>query len=119
MELENIRLKILLRQFPEAGWMNGSIVFCAEKSEPKISQISPVFEHNYLTWATESGFQSQLIDVLNWFIEYREDNGITPGKEGIVRLGSGIITIEWLEYGSTHLTNPELQIQPDTFAGGS
>lgn len=109
---EQFRLNFLIRQHRDVAYMNGMVVFCSEADEDRISGASWIFEGNYFDFFRESGFKLMLMELLDQLIRYRAMHDVMPHKEGIVRFGDGSPTIEWLEYGSTHLTNPDLEYRP-------
>jgi len=55
--------------------------------------------------ATESGFKVHLIELLDNFIQYRNQCSELPKKEGVVGFSDGGLNIEWLPDGSTDLSN--------------
>lgn len=102
---EATRLAMLAKQYPEVVKANGKVVFCAENNEARLSGTRWAVEDEIFEKATESGFKVHLIELLDNFIQYRDQCSELPKKEGVVRFGDGGLNIEWLPDGSTDLSN--------------
>lgn len=109
---EPFRLNFLLRQHPEVEDMKGEVVFAAEQEEDRISGATWSFDGDYFAYFRDSGFKLKLMELLDTLIQYRAMHVASPWKEGIVWFRDGKLSIEWLEHGSTHLTNPDLEYRP-------
>lgn len=90
------------------------MVFAAEQEEGRISGASWSFDGDYFAYFRDSGFKLKLMELLDQLIQYRAMHAASPWKEGIVWFRGGKLSIEWLEHGSTHLTNPDLEYTPAT-----
>lgn len=101
---EATRLGMLAAQHPDIVEVTGEVVFCAESDEDRLSGTSWTLEDDVFNLASESGFKSHLIDLIDNFIQYRGLCNELPKKEGVVRFGGGELRIEWLPDGSTHLS---------------
>ncbi|WP_412852487.1 hypothetical protein [Ectothiorhodospira shaposhnikovii] len=77
----------------------------AEDDEDRLSGTSWTLEEDIFDQVTESGFKLHLIELLDDFIAHRGQCNELPKKEGIVRFGDGVLSIEWLPDGSTHLSD--------------
>ncbi|MDG4868663.1 hypothetical protein P8631_11690 [Guyparkeria sp. 1SP6A2] len=109
---EPFRLNFLLRQHPEVADMKGEVVFASEQEEDRISGATWSFDGDYFAYFRDSGFKLKLMELLDQLIQYRAMHRASPWKEGIAWLRDGKLSIEWLEHGSTHLTNPDLEYRP-------
>lgn len=103
-DFEATRLAMLAKQYPEVVKENGKVVFCAEDNEARLSGTRWTVEDEIFEKATESGFKVHLIELLDNFIQYRNQCSELPKKEGVVRFSGGEISIEWLPDGSTDLS---------------
>lgn len=113
MEFEQFRLNMMLEQYPRAGWMRGEVVFFAEDEEHRISHATWTFEDDDFAWLSESGFKLHLMELLDQFIQYRGSHCIEPMKKGHLNLGDRLITIEWLDGGTTHHRTHERRYTED------
>jgi len=96
---------MLAQQHSEIVKVKGEVVFCAEDHEDRLSGTSWKLEEDVSDQVTETGFKLHLIELIDNFIQYRGQCDELPKKEGIVRFGSGELSIEWLPDGSTHLSD--------------
>lgn len=96
---------MLAKQYPEVVKANGKVVFCAEDNEARLSGTRWTVEDEIFEKATESGFKVHLIELLDNFIQYRDQCSALPKKEGVVRYGGGGLNIEWLPDRSADLSN--------------
>lgn len=103
-EFEQTRLTMLADQHPNIVRLKGEVVFCAD-DDNGLSGASWTLEDEIWDQVSESGFKLYLMELLDTFIVYRGQCNKFPRKEGIVRLGDGVMTIEWLPDGATHLSN--------------
>ena len=104
-DFEATRLAMLAKQYPEVVKENGKVVFCAEDNEARLSGTRWTVEDEIFEKATESGFKVHLIELLDNFIQYRNQCSELPKKEGVVRFSDGGLNIECLPDGSTDLSN--------------
>lgn len=104
-DFEATRLAMLAKQYPEVVKANGKVVFCAKDNEARLSGTRWTVEDEIFEKATESGFKVHLIELLDSFIQYRDQCSELPKKEGVVRFGDGGVNVEWLPDGSTDLSN--------------
>ena len=102
---EATRLTMLAKQYPEIVKATGEVIFCAEDNEDRLSITRWKIEDDIFEEATKSGFKVHLIELLDNFIQYRDQCSELPKKEGVVRFGDGGLNIEWLPDGSTDLSN--------------
>ena len=102
---ESTRLGMLAQQHSEIVTVKGEVVFCAEDDGDRLSGTSWTLEEELFDQLTETGFKLHLIELLDNFIQYRGQCDELPKKEGVVRFGSGELSIEWLPDGSTHLSH--------------
>jgi hypothetical protein len=91
---------MLAQQHSEIVKVKGEVVFSAEDDEDRLSGTSWKLEEDVFDQVTETGFKLHLIELLDNFIQYRGQCDELPKKEGVVRFGSGELSIEWLPDGS-------------------
>lgn len=103
-EFEEARLTMLAEQHPSVVRLKGKVVFSAD-DENRLSGASWTLEEEIWDHVNDSGFKLHLMELLDIFIAYRIQCNELPRKEGIVRMGGGAMTIEWLPGGATHLSN--------------
>jgi len=101
---EAVRLAMLAKQYPDIVKTAGEVIFCAENGEDRLSGTSWTLDDDIFDQVEESDFKLHLLELLDAFIEYRGQCNVLPKKEGIVRFGSGDLSIEWLPDGSTYLS---------------
>ena len=109
---ERFRLNLLASQFPFVCQTKGEVVFLSEEVSDGAYASTWAFEADIFGLIRESGFKTRLLALLDALILYRSSHGVEPYKEGIVQFGDGRIRIEWLPYGSTHLSNRALEYEP-------
>jgi hypothetical protein len=100
---EDLRLRMLAAQFPEMVRAGGEVRFTALEDEDGISGASWSMADGLFAVASETGFKLLLMELLDTFIRYRAQCHQEPRNMGVVRLGGGCISIEWLlsEEGSS------------------
>lgn len=103
-EFEQTRLSMLAKQHPTIVRSKGEVVFNAD-DENRLSGASWTLEDEIFDQVSDSGFKLHLMELLDSFIAYRGQCNESPRKEGIVRFSAGVMTIEWLPDGATHLSN--------------
>ncbi|AMQ90547.1 hypothetical protein [Marinobacter sp. LQ44] len=103
-DFEQTRLSMLAEQHRDIFGSKGEVVFCAD-DENRLSGTSWTLEDETFDQISGSGFKIQLMELLDGFLVYRAECDQCPRNEGIVRLGNGGMTIEWLPDGSTHLSS--------------
>jgi hypothetical protein len=103
-EFERNRLSILAKQHPNIVRSKGEVAFNAD-DENRLSGASWELEDEIFDQVSDSGFKLHLMELLDTFIAYRRQCNESPRNKGIVRFSDGVMTIEWLPDGATHLSN--------------
>lgn len=90
------RLSMLSQQFPEIAEGRGKVAFYADDDETRLSHASWSTDVAWFALASDSGFKTYLLELLDSFIRYRAQYRHLPWKSGIVYIDSGSLRIEWL-----------------------
>jgi hypothetical protein len=93
-DFESLRLGMLLRQFPEHADGRCEVRFAAD-DEARLSHASWSTNILWYLLASDSGFKTYLMEVLDSLIRYRAQCGRMPWKNGIVYIDAGSLRIEW------------------------
>ncbi len=95
-DFEQLRLTMLARQNPEIVKTQGKVVFFAEDDEDHISWSRWFLQDEKVSaLCSETGFTTDLMNLLDIFIQYRAQCHQLPRKTGVVLFSEDKWRIEW------------------------
>lgn len=94
------RLGALITRYPLVGQMRGELVFGALSDEGRLDVATPFFEEADYDELKASGLRDALIGLLDDLMVERSRQGAEFANDGILKLSSGKIVLEWLPEGA-------------------
>ena len=97
---EALRLAMLAEQHAVVCQMAGVIEFLADNTLDGVAETRFLFEPLVISAMRETDFMSQMVMLLDIFIQYRNQHDISPRQFGAITLENGVMSIQW--YTSRH-----------------
>lgn len=95
------RLEALVSQYDLRQALCGELVFGAINDDGRLDVATPFFEDADYEALKASGLRDALIGLLDEMMVERSAQGAERAHDGILRLGSGKVVLEWLPEGAS------------------
>ena len=95
------RLEALVSQYDQHQALRGELVFGAINDDGRLDVATPFFEDADYEALKASGLRDALIGLLDDMMVERSAHGAEQAHDGILRLGSGKVVLEWLPEGAS------------------
>ncbi|MCA1771913.1 MAG: hypothetical protein LC677_04515 [Halomonas sp.] len=95
------RLEALVSQYDHHKALRGELVFGAIDDDGRLDVATPFFEDADYEALKASGLRDALIGLLDDMMIERSAHGYERSHDGILRLGSGKVMLEWLPKGAS------------------
>ncbi|AMD01781.1 hypothetical protein [Halomonas chromatireducens] len=95
------RLEALIAQYDQHQALRGELIFGAINDDGRLDVATPFFEDADYEALKANGLRDALIGLLDDMMVERSAYGAEQAHDGILRLGSGKVVLEWLPEGAS------------------